>query len=177
LAGFTGFDNITSMSVSFTGVGLPGSNLSAYVGGVAEPGIGVSSSGDFSPEDFGSLGGGLGESITVSVSSTSTNGDEVLLSGIEFNSWRNFFPVSEVSLSGATFGGGQTLLTGQDGLSGPLPIMNFDYDVDSFSVSSLGDPVRVANLRFSISSVPEPGGMSVLMGLGLMAVVRKRRRR
>ncbi len=172
------FANITSLTISFDvgGGTTTGKLLSGRAGGIIPPGIGVFSTGETDPEAIGSLGGATNELLSISVSSTSSNGDVVALTGVEFNSWRNFFPFSEVGLSGATFGGGQTVLTGKDGLSGPDPFLLFDNSVNSFSVQGMGEPIRIANIRLGVSSVPEPGMLS-LLGAGTIGLALRRRRR
>lgn len=171
------FESITSLTVSFQSAGAGMTSLSGIAGGINQPGIGVATSGETIPDYVGSLGGAAGESLSVSVTSTSTNGDFVTLTGVEFVSWRNFFPFSEVELSSATFGGGQTLFTGMDGSNGPLPILSFDNPTNLFQVAGLGEPIRIANIRLGVSSaVPEPG-MTGLLGLGILGGIFRRRRR
>ncbi len=141
------------------------------------PGIGMTFPGEFAPDVFG-FSENVGEILQVSVSSTSTSGEFVQLQGIEFNSWRNTFPFSEVTLTGATFGGGNTVLTG-DGSSAPLPILDFDNGVNTFFVESTGsDLIRMANIRLSVSSsaVPEPhSSLPMIMLTGGLLARRKRR--
>ncbi len=171
------FAGITSMTISFqVGAGSPaGTFLSARAGGIIPPGIGISTLNESTAENIGSLGGAANESLSVSVSSTSSNGDAVYLTGVEFNSWRNFFPFSEVGLSGATFGGGQAILTGKDGAAGPDPILIFDNPVNAFTVQGIGEPIRMANIRLGVRSIPEPGMLS-LLAAGTMGMILRRRR-
>lgn len=167
------FSNITSLTFEFS---TPTGNLSTWGLGIQPRGIGVYTPGaDTLSEETGSLD--QGESISVSVSSTSTNGDYVQLTGIGFASWRNFFPFSKASLSGTTFDGGKTLLSGADG-SFPDPEMNFDAAVSNFSITGLsGDPIRMSDIRVGVfSAVPEPSsGLLALLG-STVFVLRRRRR-
>ncbi len=169
------FANITSISLSFS---TPvGTTLSAGGGGILPPGIGMTFPGEFSPNVTG-FSENVGEILQVSVSSTSTSGEVVQLQGIEFNNWRNTFPFSEVTLTGATFGGGNNVLTGSD--TSPLsPILDFDNGVSTFFVESTGnDLIRMANIRLSVSSsaVPEPmSALPMIMLTGGLLARRKRR--
>ena len=166
------FSAITSISLTFQSGA--GTTISADGGGIVPPGIGMTHPGEFGPS-VPFMNNLVGEVMTVSISSTSTNGDEVTLGGVEFNSWRNVFPVSEVTVSGATFDGGQTVLTG-DFSSSPSPVLQFDSGVNSFSVESTGsDGIKMANIRLSVSPVPEPAG-ALFAGVAFAGLAMRRKR-
>lgn len=168
------FANITSIQLDFGA--NAGNELSARAGGILPPGIGIARTIETADENVGSLSNS--EILSMSVSSTSTiAAEQVLFSGIQFNSWRNFFPFSEVTLTGATFNGGQTVLTGADGLSGPTPLLMFDAPVSSFSVESTGaDDIRMSDIRLTVSSIPEPGSAAMLLtAVGYFVCIRRRR--
>ncbi|MEM7454440.1 MAG: hypothetical protein AAF456_08820 [Planctomycetota bacterium] len=166
------FSGITSISISFESA--PGTTLSADGGGIVPPGIGMTHPGEFGPS-VPFMNNNVGENLMVSITSTSTTGEQVLLSGIEFNSWRNFFPFSEATVVGATFAGGQTVLTGNTTTS-PDPILDFDNPVSSFNVESTGsDGIKMANIRLSVSPIPEPAGAAIA-GLAIFGCGVRRRR-
>ncbi len=168
------FDNITSISLTFTAIGGPGATFSTTSGFTSPKGLGIRTPGEFGPHEI--FLSSNDEFINVAVSSTSTTGDQVLLSGVEFNSWSNFFPLSEAELSGgATFDSGQTVLTGGGGVGGVVPILNFDTAVSSFSVSANNEPIRVANIRLTVSAIPEPSTI-VLATLSLLCCGWRRKR-
>lgn len=166
------FSNITSINIVFTA--SSGKTLSGIGAGIIPPGIGLTSPGELGI-DINEMTDGVNEVLTISVSSTSTDpNEEVLLSGVQFNSWRNVFPVSEATLTGgATFDGGQTVLTGAGGV---VPVLDFDSEVDEFSFESTGvDGIRLADIRLSVVSVPEPA-TGLLGGMLLIGMLVKRRR-
>lgn len=150
------FANILSMGITFSAPS--GFTLTSIGSGISPFGIGMTSPGEFAPSAV-ELNAGEGEVLTISVSSTSSvPGQQVVLSGVAMNDWRNFFPVSELTLTGATFDGGQSVLTGGGGVSGPIPDLVFDSGVSSFSLESTGgDGIRLSSLRFAVTNaVPEP---------------------
>ncbi|MEZ6092712.1 MAG: PEP-CTERM sorting domain-containing protein [Pirellulaceae bacterium] len=177
LMGDPEFADITSVTITFSGPA--GYNLSSWGQGIGDHGIGLTYAAE-SAFNGPLLSSGVGEVLNVSVSSTSSvSGKEVKLSGVGFNDWRNFFPVSEVTLSGATFDGGQNVFTGFGDAGGPIPELQFDSPVDFFAMESTGtDGFRLQDIRLSVASaVPEPG-----IAYGLVAglfgfVISSRRRR
>jgi hypothetical protein len=172
-----GFTQIGSMTLTFQSA--TGTTFSAGGVGISANGIGLTYPGESGPGDIESLSDGAGEVMSLFVSSTSTiPGEQVAFTGLTINSWRNGFPLSEVTLSGATFAGGQTVLTGGSGVS---PEIVFDAPVFGFSIESTGpDPIRLASIRLATTAVPEPASGVVCgivaIGLGGVRDVRNRKR-
>ena len=172
---YPSFADITSITLEFTATG---GNFSARnTAGTLSGGLGVTNGTDSNAR---SLDQDTLESIMVSISSTSTDPlKQVEFSGMRFSNWRNAFPVAQAEFTGATVGGDQYHLGG----SGVDPFVDFDNTTSSFSIKSItsqasggGWPLRLHDVRFTVTTIPEPaaGAMCVLALVGLC--VRRRRR-
>jgi len=162
------FAGITSITITFQAVG---GNLSADPGGITPIGIGVFSPGESTQGDVTSLTTGNGERIDVQVSSTSINpGLQVFLTGMVLSSWRNEFPLSEATLTGATINGSNVYGDATDADE----FLPFDSLVASFGIASSGtDSIRLKAIGLDTmlvsAAVPEPS--SALLGLlGAIAI-------
>jgi hypothetical protein len=158
---------VTDFTATFTATG---GNLSADEGNLVEvTGLGVASDGETGAAES-SLSSN-GEMISVSLSS---NGAPLWISGVDIGSWRNQFPVSQVTFTGATVSGSATVVGHMD--LGSTGEFFFDSPVTSFTVTntSNNEPVRLTGLFISEIVVPEPASWILcLSAAGLLSRFRR----
>ena len=146
---------VTDFTLLFTATN---GNLSADQGFLVESvGIGVARDGE-TDSSKSSLSTDGGEALSVALTS---NGAPLWITGVDISSWRNQFPVSQVTFVGATVGGSDTV-TGSNTLTN-FGLIEFDSPVTSVTIlnTSSGDDVRLRAVL--ISEVPEPTSWVLLL--------------
>ncbi|MEO0515027.1 MAG: PEP-CTERM sorting domain-containing protein [Planctomycetota bacterium] len=165
---------VTSITVNVT---ASGGNVSADQGNFVEArGLGVASVVDLNAVVPSNNESSLNQGETLTVSVTSTGLADVMIAGVGLSAFRNTFPESEAVLAGATVGGSTVLNGGGGELSPDVPFpVTFDNAVSSFAVSGTSDnDARQFRLNGLILVVPEPTTAGLMVGLGTLALRRRR---